>query len=245
VSLVFLAGFAFATLQMGKEGRLYIAQKSIANVRTHKVDEFDDTIYYPGWGRQQLGLFICSEEQPVFFHGYASLILEQSYALETRMHCPADEVFIGGQGEGRHYIGISQWDSRQLGIRADRSLGPMSLHDVRQVIAPAQPLSIPAGDIYPPRPSLLAGRMELTREFTAGPDELLAVTNLYHFWMPFSFTVALNGQPAEPLFMSMITAYFDCAGCSPGAVQNWSVTLSAPEPERVEIVTFIPERLMP
>lgn len=244
-SLTFLSGFALATLEMGQTGHLFVPPRSLGNVRTHAVDEFADGIHYPAWARQKLGSFICGQPQPVHFHGYASLILEQSYALEVKMRCDAERVYMGGQGSGQHFLGISHRDARYLEINAGIVMGSLDLHEVSQVIEPGQPMPIPVGDVYPPRSYLVSGQEEFTMQFTAGPGEWLAITNLYHFWMPFSYTVSLNGQPIDPLHKTMINAYFGCIDCSADDVQDWSVTITAPNPEFVELVTFIPARPMP
>jgi hypothetical protein len=245
VSLVSLCGFFIATLQMGRDGALQIPQTSLMDIQTHQVSEFTDTIYYPGWGRQQLGSFICSEQHPLTFHGFASLTLEQSYALEARMRCDTEAIFMGGQGAGKHYLGISHRDAGELGVPSGLSLGSMALFEVEQVIAPAEPMKIPRGDIYPPRPYVWNDQVEATIRFQAGAEEVLAITNLYHYWMPYSFSVSLNGRAVDPVFRSMVNAYFACMGCEPGAVQRWSVTIKAPKPDLVEIVTFTPFRRMP
>ena len=241
-SLVSLSGFFLATLQMGRSGHLQIPEASLLDVRTHRTDEFSDTIYYPGWGRRQLGLFICRTQGPLTFHGFASLVLEQSYALEARMRCDTESLFMGGKGPGRHYLGISRRDTGQLGIEAELSLGSMGLFELDQVIAPDHPVEVPPGDIYPPRPYLRDQPISRVLQFRAASEEMLAITNLYHYWMPYSFIVSLNGQPIEPFFKSMVNAYYDCDGCAAGAVQEWSVTIAAARPDLVEVVTFTPER---
>ena len=245
VSVVSLCGFFLATLQMGREGALQIPQASLMNVQTHQVGEFTDTIYYPGWGRQQLSAFICGEDRPLTFHGFASLILEQSYALEARMRCDTKAVYMGGQGAGRHYLGVSRRDADKLGLKTGLPLGSMDLFKVEQVIAPGEPMQIPRGDIYPPRPYIRNDQQETTFQFEATTKEVLAITNLYHYWMPYSFTVRLNGRLADPVFKSMVNAYYACTGCTPGAVQHWSVTITAPKPDLVEVVTFAPPQRMP
>lgn len=244
VSLVSLSGFFIATLQMGRSGHLQIPQASMMDVRTHRTDEFADTIYYPGWGRRVLGQFICNAERPLTFHGFASLVLEQSYALEARMRCGAEAVFMGGKGAGRHYLGISHRDIGQLGIEPGLSLGSMGLFEVDQVIAPDQRVQVPAGDVYPPRPIFRNQPVSSVLQFRAAAQEVLAITNLYHYWMPYSFVVSLNGRSVEPSFRSMVNAYYECGGCAPDAVQEWSVTIAAPSPDLVEVVTFTPERRM-
>ncbi len=240
IAVLSLSGFFFATLITGRQGHLFIPQLSLIDVRAHALDDFTETIYFPAWGRQQLGTFICSQPQPVYFHGYASLVLEQSYALEARMRCDSSAVFIGGQGSGRHYIGISRWDAAHLAIRPVITAGSMGLYPVTQVIMPEQPLTIPVGDVYPPRAYFWTGKDKVTTRFTSGADEWLAITNLFYFWMPSSFIVSLNGQPVEPVYRTALSAWFHCSDCSAGAVQNWSVTITAPQAQRVELVTFAP-----
>jgi len=71
--------------------------------------------------------------------------------------------------------------------------------------------------------------------------ELVAVTNLYHYWMPYSFKILLNGKQVEPLFKNTLTSYFGCSECSGNGVQNWQIKITAPKPELVEVVTFTPE----
>lgn len=245
ISSVSLIGTALATFNMGREGHLKVPPTSLMDVRTHQVHEFADSIYYPGWGRQQLGSFICSQKGPLFFHGFASLVLEQSYALGARMRCDSAQVFVGGQGEGRHYLGIANRDARHLGLRTGTPIGSMSLYEIDKVIAPSQALSVPTGDIYPPRPYYSTGESELTLEFTTSSKTMLAVTNLYYFWMPYSVEVSLDGQPVEPQFRSMVNAYYGCPDCLPENKQNWSVSIKAPKPELVEVVTFVPTQPVP
>jgi hypothetical protein len=245
VSLAALTCFYLATLQTGREGRLQIPPTSLMNVQAHRTAEFADTVYYPGWGRHALGAFICGAGRPLTLHGFASLILEQSYALEARMLCDSDAVYLGGQGEGRHYLGVSHADARELGIRSTQSLGSMDVFDVTQVLAPAKRVDVPPGDVYPPRPYVQNEAGETTLEFVASGAEILAITNLYHFWMPHRFSVSLNGQPAEPLNTGAVNAYFACPGCNPDELHRWSVTIEAPQPELVEVVTFTPHQRTP
>lgn len=245
VSLLTLIGFFAATLQMGREGALQIPQNSLLNVQTHEVGEFTDTIYYPGWGRHSLGSFICREDRPLTFHGFASLILEQSYALEARMLCDTDHVYLGGQGGGSHYLGVSHRDAAALEIQSTRSFGSMDLFEVGQVLAPAEPVQVPAGNIYPPRPYVRSKQTEVTLRFAATGQEMLSITNLYHYWMPYRFRVSLNGRPIEPVFRSMVNSFYACADCTADQIQHWSVTIEAPKPELVEVVTFVPRHRMP
>jgi hypothetical protein len=245
VSLLSLIGFFAATLQMGREGALQIPQKLLLNVQTHEVSEFTDTIYYPGWGRHALGSFICSEDGPLTFHGFASLILEQSYALEARMLCDSDNVYLGGQGGGSHYLGVSHRDAAELGIQSTRSFGSMDLFEVGQVLAPAEPVHVPPGNIYPPRPYVWSKQTEATLQFAATGQEMLSITNLYHYWMPYRFMVSLNGRPVEPVFRSMVNSFYACTDCTADQIQQWSVTIEAPKPELVEVVTFIPLQRLP
>ena len=240
-----LSSFAVATLQMGREGHLFVPAKSLGDIRTHAVDEFDYAMYYPAWDREKLGELICAQEQPVFFHGIASLILEQSYALEARMRCDHQQINIGGQGPGRHIIGISHHDPSHLNIAAGLAMGSLQLFEISQVIEPHLPLPVPVGDVYPPRPYLSSNEQVFTSQFTARASEILVITNLYHFWMPFSFTVSRNGQAMDPIFQNGINAYFRCDQCAAESIQNWSVTISAPNPEWVELVTFTPTPATP
>lgn len=241
-ALVSLAGFALATLKMGETGHLDVAYKSALDVRSRARNELQDGIFYPGWGRETWGNFICQQQQPVYFHGFSSVLLEQNYALEARMRCSTDGVFIGGKGPGRHYLGLSRWDAEQLQLATELTMGSLAFYEARQVLGPEQPVAIPIGDVYPPRKFLHSGSREATLEFTMDRDEILAITNLYHFWMPYSFEVRLNGQPAMPLAQSTVTSYFACRDCPDTKALNWSVTISAPQPQWVELVTFRPKR---
>ena len=240
-AIVSLSGFAFATLEMGKTGQLSVPHKALVNVRSHATDKFEDGIYYPGWGRLKLGKFICDAQRPVYFHGYASLLLEQSYALEARMLCETDRVYIGGKGTGQHLVGVSHWDAEQLAIATELSMGSMAIYDVAQVLAPEHAEAIPVGDTYPPRPYLRSKKQQKTIEFVMGKDEILAITNLYHFWMRYSVEVQLDGVMVDPFYKSTVTAFYKCSDCPAAKIQNWSVTISAPSPEFVELVTFFPE----
>ena len=189
-----------------------------------------------------MGAFICEQTKPVFFHGTTSLLLEQSYGLEAQMLCDTSEVYIGGKGAGQHYIGISRRDAGQLGIKIKTgTLGPISLENVTQVIEPVRPEPLPDGELYPPREFIHAKKTIYTTDFSTTTHELIAVTNLYHYWMPYSFELLLNGQQVEPLFKNTLTSYFGCFECSGEGEQNWRIKISAPKPELVEVVTFIPE----
>lgn len=242
---VSLISMAWATFHMGREGHLYVPPTSLMDVRTHQVNEFADSIYYPGWGRQQLGSFICGQQGPVYFHGFASLVLEQSYALGARMRCDSEQVFMGGQGQGQHYLGIANRDTRYLGFRPGVSVGSMSLYDIDSVIAPVQALSVPKGDVYPPRTYYASGDSELKLEFVTSSSTMLAVTNLYYYWMPYTVEVSLDGQPVEPQFRNMVNAYYGCSDCAPDSDHRWSVLIKAPKPELVEVVTFTQDRQVP
>ena len=243
VSLLFMVGFYFHTLAIARTGHLMVSGNSINNVRTHEIDNISDSIYFPAWARQQMGNFICGQEKPVFFHGTTSLLLEQSYGLEARMRCDTSLVFIGGKGTGRHYIGVSHWDAEHLDIetRAE-TIGPLSMEPVKQVIEPRYPEPLPDGSLYPHREFIHTKKRTYITGFSAQTRELVAVTNLYHYWMPYSYDVSLNGQQVEPLFRSTLTSYFGCPGCQGDDLQNWQIRITAPKPELVEVVTFIPAR---
>jgi len=242
ISLIYMFGFFFHTLEIARSGHLLVSGKSINNVRAHGIDEISDSIYFPAWARQQMGEFICGHEKPVFFHGTTSLLLEQSYGLEATMLCDTTDVFIGGKGTGQHYIGISRRDAEQLGIKAKMdTLGPISLEKVNRVIEPKHPEPLPDGNLYPPREFIHTKKKTYTIDFSTAAHELIAVTNLYHYWMPYSFKVLLNGKQVDPLFKNTLTSYFGCSGCSGSGAQDWSIDITAPKPELVEVVTFVPE----
>jgi hypothetical protein len=243
ISLIFLIGFFVKTTEWGHLGHLKVSGLAAYNVRTHAVNDLRDSLYFPAWARQQLGTFVCMQEKPAFFHGSASLMLEQSYGLEAQMLCETNAVYIGGKGAGSHFIGISQWEATNLGIKTPiDTIGPLSLLAVTTVIEPDQPEPLPSGDLYPPRPFFHSKDQEYLREFSADSGELIAITNLYHYWMPYSFEVSLNGNLIEPLFASTQTSYYACGACAVDELQNWRVTITAPKPELVEIVTFtVPE----
>lgn len=240
ISLIFLTGFFVKTIEWGHLGHLRISGVAAYNVRTHAFNDLRDSLYFPAWARQNLGTFICTQEKPAFFHGTASLLLEQSYGLEAQMLCETDAVYIGGKGAGSHFIGISQWEATNLGIKTPiDTFGPLSLLAVKNVIEPDQPEPLPSGDLYPPRPFIHSKDQQYSREFSADSSELISITNLYHYWMPYSFEVFLNGSSIEPLFGNTHTSYYACDVCAADESQNWRVTITAPKPELVEIVTFI------
>jgi hypothetical protein len=243
--LASLVGSGMATLQMGREGQLAIPVVALMDVRTHATGELADTIYYPGWGRQQLGGFICELGRPAYFHGFASLVLEQSYALEAKMRCDTTDVYMGGKGAGSHYLGVNHHAVRQLGIAGGRELGSMSLYETSRVIAPDEAMTIPEGHIYPPRPYHSTGSVQRSLDFEMAAGEMMSITNLYHYWMPYSIEVRMSGDPADPLFRSSVNAYYGCSDCPTGSIQEWSVTIEAPKPELVEVVTFTPDRPVP
>jgi len=241
ISLVFMCAFYFHTLAIARTGHLLVTGNAINNVRTHEIDEVSDSIYFPAWARQQMGRFICAQARPVFFHGTSSLLLEQSYGLEAEMRCDSSEVFIGGKGTGQHYIGISHRDAEHLGLKpSTTTIGPLGMELVNQVIEPDRREPLPDGTLYPHREFIHTKNQTYTRGFSAIPGEIIAVTNLYHYWMPYSFKVFLNGTPAEPLFRNTLTTYFGCTGCMENEPQNWTIHITAPKPELVEVVTFIP-----
>ena len=160
------------------------------------------------------------------------------------MRCNTDAVYIGGKGAGRHYIGISDWDATQLGIKKRaNAIGPISLEAVTRVIEPDKPEPLPDGALYPHRKFIYAQDQEFTTEFVAAAGEMIAITNLYHYWMPSAFWVALNGHRVKPLFETTQTAYFGCSGCRGDELQQWQVNITAAQPELLEVVTFSPVKL--
>jgi len=53
-------------------------------------------------------------------------------------------------------------------------------------------------------------------------------------------TKILAPNHSEPLFENGLTSYFSCTQCDTEELQNWRISVTAPKPELVEIVTFIP-----
>jgi hypothetical protein len=236
-----LFGFSLATFAIGRSGHLQVSDKAMHNVRSHAVNEVSSSVYFPAWARSQLGAFICGLDKPAYFHGTASLLLEQSYALEAKMHCDTNAVYIGGKGDGQHFLGVSVRDAGRLGIASTgNTIGPLNLQKVTRIIAPDDVEKLPDGDVYPPRQFFHSESLGKTIDFTSGQDEMLAITNLYHYWMPYSFQVFLNGTRREPIFANELTSYFRCTQCSANDILNWRIVITAPKPELVEVVTFTP-----
>lgn len=240
LALLSLAGFALANYSVSKTGTVSIPATSLLNVRSFAPTEFSDGVVFPAWARTDLAQFICAHEQAVNFHGLASLILEQSYALESRMRCASQKIYLGGTGPGVHYLGVNQRDAVSLGLTGAQHAGPLYFLKPQQIFGPGEPLTVPSGKVYPPRLSMQGERHFLERNFETTADELLVITNLYHFWMPRETTVLLNGQAVEPLLQNTLQEYYACKACRPGDKAIWSVTIKAPYPEFVEVVVFSP-----
>jgi hypothetical protein len=154
-------------------------------------------------------------------------------------------VYLGGEGAGRHLLGVNHRETRELGISSDVSMGSMSLFEVDRIVAPLEPVSIPKGDVYPPRPYIRARKSESSIALPARDGEFLAIASPFYFWMPYAVEVELDGRPVDPQFSGTGTAFYRCATCPLDGSHNWSVTIRAPDPDLVEVMTFIPPRLAP
>jgi hypothetical protein len=237
-----LTAVGLATLQMGRTGHLTVPEVALMDIRTRQISDHADTVFYPGWGRGQLAEYLCSVSGPLSFHAFGALVLEQSYALEARILCDREDLMLGGRQPGRHVIGISEHSVVQLDIGGGKNLGSMRVFDVSGIIAPEQPVPVPEGREYPPRPYRADGRETAIHEFTLPSEEWLAVTNLYYYWMPFEVDVALDGRQVEPVGGSRVSSYYRCRNCRPGSSSHWSVTVTAPRPDLVEVVSFNAEQ---
>lgn len=240
LALLSLGGFALANYSDSKTGTVSIPATSLLNVRSFTPTEFSDGVVFPAWARTDLAQFICAHDQAVIFHGLASLILEQSYALESRMRCADQKIYLGGTGPGAHYLGVNQRDAVILGLTGAQRAGPLYFVKPQQIFGPDEPLAVPLGDEYPPRLSMHGEQRFLEYRFEARTDELLVITNLYHFWMPRETSVWLNGQTVAPFLQTTLQEYYACKACQPGEKAIWSVTINAPYPEYVEVVVFNP-----
>jgi hypothetical protein len=240
LAFLFLGSFAFASYNDSKTGHATIPTTALLNVRSFAPLDFTDGVVFPAWARTDMAKFICAHDRPVNFHGLASLILEQSYALESRMRCPEQQVYVGGTGPGPHYLGVNERDAATLGLTGAQRAGPLYFVKPRRVFGPAEPLLVPEGAEYPPRPYMFGESQLLQHQFETSTDEMLVINNLYQFWMPREITVLFNGQPATPVLQTTLQEYYACRGCQPGEKANWSVTISAPYPEFVEVVIFDP-----
>jgi hypothetical protein len=234
-----LAGTVVATYRIGQAGHVPIPEKSLIDVREHALRDFKDGIYLSATARAALGDWICETDTPIVFHGFAALVLEQSYALEARMACDRPAVFLGGNGAGHHLLGISQQDAQLMGIAGGERRGGMRLFEATSISGPALPLAPPVGDEYPPRGFYFGERQVEVRNIKAEAGAWLAIGNLYDFWMPYDVDVLLNGMPARPVLATSVNRFYHCGTCPPGPV-DWSVTISAQRPEFVEVVTFEP-----
>ncbi|MDZ4729849.1 MAG: hypothetical protein SH820_07910 [Xanthomonadales bacterium] len=240
MALLTLGGFAVANYSESKTGHALLPATSLVNVRRFAPMDFTDGVVFPAWARTDLAKFICAHGQEVNFHGMASLILEQSFALEARMRCPNQKIYVGGTGPGPHYLGVNQVDATFLGLVGTPRVGPLHFIKPQRVFGPAEPLAVPIGDEYPPRQPMWGEHHLLQHQFETTAEEMLVINNLYQFWMPREITVLQNGQPAVPILQTTLQEYYACENCQPGENANWSVTISAPHPEFVEVVVFNP-----
>lgn len=218
-------------------GDVQIPGRSLADVRRNDLTAQEVLAYFPAWARTGLADFLCSTDEPVTMHGYAGIVLEQSYALETRMRCGKENLYIGGREPGLHFIGVRRADAKTLSMQGGTDIGSLRIFHAARVIHPLEPVDIPVGDVYPPRPYLVDPQMTHEVIVPARSDEWLAVTNLYLLWMPASVDVRLNEQPADPELETRSTHYYRCAECNP-VTDRWRIEITAPALEFVEIVTF-------
>lgn len=227
---------------IGTSGLLYIPGESLADVRRGDLTASEALAYFPARARAQLAAFLCAHDGPLTMHGYGSLVLEQSYALEARMRCGKDDLYLGGRTPGGHVIGVRRADAEALALTGGRDIGSLRIFTVARVVHPGNPVEVPAGDVYPPRPYVSGLPVTRAVDTPVDPEQWLVITNLYEHWMPADYEVRVDGRPVGPVLSTRSSGYFRCAACDPVSGGGWRIEITAPAPEFVEIVTFTPGR---
>ena len=57
--------------------------------------------------------------------------------------------------------------------------------------------------------------------------------------MPDSVQVQVNGETIEPWLKTSLQSYYFCEACFENETIDWTVTVDAPKPELVEVVSFM------
>lgn len=225
-------------LTISAAGNLQHPSRSAQEIKRNDLTPSETAAFFPAWGRASLAKLLCATEEPVTVHGNASVVLDQSYGLETRMRCGKDELYIAGQAPGRHFVGLRRVDARILSVEGGINIGSLRVIEAEGVFHPNDPVGVPRGDVYPPRPYMSASSEPATVTVPARPGEWLAVTNPYLHWMNVELDIRLDGQPVVPRLETRATVFFRCDECRAETENTWHIEITSPAPEYVDVVTF-------
>jgi hypothetical protein len=201
--------------------------------------------FVPAYAIGTIGDALC-ESRSVVAHGALAFHLLTDYALETRLQCAAPTaVRLGGSepADATHVAGVSRTLLRKLPMvsaKADRTAGPLAFFRVSRVLSPTSGESTAAPGTYPPTPYTFGPSRTLTLQFDARCDEIVIVTNMYYVFAPDPKIVAvLNGKTVQPAAADALSTAYVCENAAAESPARWSLQLTAPDPNRVDVITIV------
>lgn len=204
--------------------------------------------FVPAYAMATIGDALCTS-RTVVAHGALAFHLLHDYGLETRLQCAAPPAIrLGGIGPANatHVVGLSRvllHDSQKNSTSADSisEAGPLSLFQVRQMLNPNSGEGIAKPGTVPPTRSTFVAPTLLTLQFDARCDEMVIVTNVYYAFASEPKVVAvLNGTTVQPAAADAVSAAYVCqVGAAPESQATWLLQVSAPAPDRVDVVTVV------
>jgi len=207
--------------------------------------------FVPAYAMAAIGDALCADRALVA-HGVLGFHLLHDYALETKLRCAAPPgVLIGGKepADMPHLTGLSRGMLRDLQVDATQSArileaGPLSLFPVTQVLNPVNGESLAKPGTFPPATFTFGAPKPRVLQFAARCDEMVIVTNMYHGAFAADPTVlaSVNGKAVQPAAADALSAAYVCQDGAPDAQAAWTLQLASPAPDRVDVVTVIPNK---
>ena len=204
--------------------------------------------FMPAYAMARVAAALCSD-RTVVAHGALAFHLLHDYALETKLGCAVAPVIRLGGGEPRdatHVAGLSQVVLRGVAKRSTPGdslvrTGPLSLLPVKQVVSPPRGESLPPLGTYPPVSSTLGVPERYALQFDARCDEIVVVTNMYYaFASDPKIDATLDGVAIQPVAADAVSTVYACkADALADSVASWRLSIAAPAPERVDVVTVV------
>ncbi len=190
-----------------------------------------------------LGRALCADPAPVY--GALGYALDVFYALPLRLHCPGalphfTEPRTDPGAPVRGHVGLAMRRFHDLGLVPARRIGGIGLTPLARVVAAPAVRDLPRDAAYPPHPYAASPAATLALAFDTSDGELVVVSNPHATWMP-SWTTELScdGRALAPATEDLVTRVYRCVD-GKGGTHRWQARLSAADPGRIEIVTFLP-----
>jgi len=199
--------------------------------------------FVPAYALAANGERLCAAPD-VVAHGVLAVHLLHDYAIEARLACgDTSHVYLGGKGapDSTHWAGISRVIVDTLNLPMRVWIGPVGVTSIVQVIQPAAGTRVPTLQQYPPATDRNEPEVRNTVEFDAASDEIVLVTNTYFTFSPGPRVEATaNGVPVPVAARDQASLAYACTSCADGV--RWRLDITAPELDRVDIVTIKPQK---